>query len=430
MNINENYISSLKTLDGPIHNYEDLKNFFDKQNEKSNFETKEIGIQNLKEWSFDSKGNLSHKSGKFFKVTGVVNETLKTGILLQNEIGTLGCIASKLDGILHFLIQFKKEPGNIVSSQLSPTLQATISNQQKVHGGNAPKYMNYFQQNDNNNIIVEKLLPEQGNRYWRKFNNNIIVLADYFDEENEFKWMTLGQIYEFTKIKNSVNSCLRSVLSLLPTKELIDKSKSKKSVEKIIDKEISNFEHESKLEDSVVDFQEKDELFFNTNNDKFHIKGFSIAIKDREVSKWDQPLIYDPYLEKYILISIIKNNKRYYLLKKYFENGYENGFVFGPTYIDRTFIDKKDLNLLLKKVESYGNLNLIGEIEMSEEGGRFINTTVNHCFYEITTNEDFLNFDDYLLLDHSEIHYLNYAGYLGMEARSLLFLSTTIYKGS
>ena len=29
----------------------------------------------------------------------------------------------------------------------------------------------------------------------------------------------------------------------------------------------------------------------------------------------DQSLIYDPYLEKYILISIIKNNKRYYLLK-------------------------------------------------------------------------------------------------------------------
>ena len=370
MNINENFKSSLKALDGPIHNFEDLRNFFDKQNEKSNFETKEIGIQNLKEWSFDSQGNLSHKSGKFFKVTGVVNETLKTGILLQNEIGTLGCIASRLDGIMHFLIQFKKEPGNIVSSQLSPTLQATISNQQKVHGGNAPKYMNYFRQNDNKNVIVEKLLPEQGDRYWRKFNNNIIVLADYFDDENEFKWMTLGQIYEFSKINNSINSCLRSVLSLIPTKELIDKSKSKKNVQKIIDKEITNFEHKSKLEDSVVDFKEKNELLFITNDDKFHIKGFSIAIKDREVSKWDQPLIYDPYLEKYILISIIKNNKRYYLLKKYSENGYKNGFVFGPTYTDRSFIDKKGLNLLLKKVESYGNLNLIREIEMSEEGGR------------------------------------------------------------
>ena len=103
---------------------------------------------------------------------------------------------------------------------------------------------------------------------------------------------------------------------------------------------------------------------------------------------------------------------------------------FGPTYTDRAFIDKKDLNLLLKKVESYGNLNLIREIEMSEEGGRFINTAVKHCFYEISTNENFLNFDDYFLFDESEIHYLNCAGYLGIEARSLLFLSTTIYKDS
>ena len=91
--------------------------------------------------------------------------------------------------------------------------------------------MNYFRQNDNKNVIVEKLLPEQGDRYWRKFNNNIIVLADYFDDENEFKWMTLGQIYEFSKINNSINSCLRSVLSLIPTKELIDESKSKKCTE-------------------------------------------------------------------------------------------------------------------------------------------------------------------------------------------------------
>ena len=30
-----------------------------------------------------------------------------------------------------------------------------------------------------------------------------------------------------------------------------------KNVQKIIDKEITNFEHKSKLEDSVVDFKEK-----------------------------------------------------------------------------------------------------------------------------------------------------------------------------
>ena len=68
----------------------------------------------------------------------------------------------------------------------------------------------------------------------------------------------------------------------------------------------------------------------------------------------------------------------------------------------KQLIDKKDLNLLLKKVESYGNLNLIREIEMSEEGGRFINTAVKHCFYEISTNENFLNFSN-LPIDHFNI---------------------------
>ena len=58
-------------------------------------------------------------------------------------------------------------------------------------------------------------LPEQGTRYWQKFNNNKIVLTPMFDEKNNYKWLTLGQILRFKNISNSVNSCLRSSLSLV-----------------------------------------------------------------------------------------------------------------------------------------------------------------------------------------------------------------------
>ena len=36
-----------------------------------------------------------------------------------------------------------------------------------------------------------------------------------FDEKNNYKWLTLGQILRFKNISNSVNSCLRSSLSLV-----------------------------------------------------------------------------------------------------------------------------------------------------------------------------------------------------------------------
>ena len=80
MNINKNFKSSLKALDGPIHNFEDLRYFFDKQNE--NLTLKQI--QNLKEWSFDSQGNLSHNQVSFLKLL-VVNETLKLGFYFRTK---------------------------------------------------------------------------------------------------------------------------------------------------------------------------------------------------------------------------------------------------------------------------------------------------------------------------------------------------------
>ena len=163
---------------------------------------------------------------KDFKIVNVSNNLVDTGILLQNEIGTLGVISCIYKDIFYVLIQLKKEPGNILSSQLSPTLQATLSNQNKIHGGTAPKYLEIFENIEEKQILFEKNLPEQGNRYWRKFNRNIVVLKDYFKEEEDFLWMTLGQVYEFTKHNNSINSCLRSVLSLV-----VDENVEEKNIE-------------------------------------------------------------------------------------------------------------------------------------------------------------------------------------------------------
>ena len=82
-------------------------------------------------------------------------------------------------GYVYFLIQFKKEPGNIVSAQLSPTLQATLSNQNRVHGGRSPRFLELFTDIEENNYLTNEPLPEQGYRYWRKFNLNSIVLQKW-----------------------------------------------------------------------------------------------------------------------------------------------------------------------------------------------------------------------------------------------------------
>jgi len=430
MDIKKSIENSFRTIDGPLHSYTEILDYYKKINLSENFRVSEIGLSNLNDWSFDEFKNFSHVSNKFFTITAATNLGSKSVLLLQNEIGTLGLLSCIYDDVMHFLIQFKKEPGNTVSAQLSPTLQATVSNQKKVHGGKAPKYLENFTLIKDKDIIVQHKLPEQGNRYWKKFNNNVVLLTEYEKEQNGYTWMTLGQIYNFMELNNSINSCLRSVLSLINIKQFdVNNDFSTSRIKKIISNNILRYSADSYLENSVIEYydQDKDELFFNGVKDEFYIKGIAVSIEDREVGQWHQPIIFDPNLIEYLLVSIVLDNKRYYLLKIYDEIGYQDGFIFGPTIIYRNNTKQQLTDVTLETISQYGNLKLIREVQMSEEGGRFFHTSVKHSFYELHCDKFDLNLDNFQLFDEQELHILNNAGYLSMEARSLLFLSNNIY---
>ena len=73
-------------------------------------------------------------------------------------------------------MQAKIEPGNINVVQLSPTLQATKSNYTQVHQGNAPFYLDYFlSERKDVTVLLDQLQSEQGARFLKKRNRNMIV---------------------------------------------------------------------------------------------------------------------------------------------------------------------------------------------------------------------------------------------------------------
>ena len=418
--------NSEDTIDSELHDFQSLKEFYLELNKEKAFEIKSVSINDLTDWKFDEKNNFVHNSGRFFSIKKIKFNGEESGILLQNEIGTLGLVSCVINDVLYFLIQFKKEPGNIVSAQLSPTLQATLSNQNQVHGGRSPRFLELFTDIEENNYLTNEPLPEQGYRYWRKFNLNSIVLDKYFKETDEFKWMTLGQIYKFSEIDNSINSCLRSVLSLINN---LGSKKIKKNTETIINKYKQKFQNKSSLGDSVNKFlnSDKNELLFQTNLDKFHIKGISINIEGREVKNWNQPIVYDPYLEEYMQIIIKDEENIYMLLKAHSEPGYEFGFTFGPTSIIKNKKGKVESQNLIEQFSQHGKVELIKKIQMSEEGARFFHTCVDHTFYEIQTPIEKLELEDFEIFSLQEVNEINSQRLLSMEGRSILFFLNTIY---
>ena len=233
--VDSDVISRIETMlasirdDNQINKLDYIIEWFNKRREESDMVVEEIGINDLDKWSVDStSGNVKHDSGGFFEMIGVkVSNTFdrevgKKGwtqpMIAKNPGGILGIIMKRINGVPHYLLQAKAEPGNIGKLQLSPTLQATTSNLLKAHGGSKPLFAEYFDEENKPKIIYAKWQSEDGGRFHLKSNYNMIVEVNEEEEleiPDSFIWVTLYQIKQLMKIENFVGPHVRGIISYL-----------------------------------------------------------------------------------------------------------------------------------------------------------------------------------------------------------------------
>ena len=133
-------IKSWACLNGNIHSNDEILAWVSLLNKNTKVNIKKVKFDNLKTWYYNKEnGQICNKKHTFFQISGLrhFNEKgqyFERPIMIQNEIGYLGMLCKKIDGILNFLIQAKIEPGNINKVQLSPTIQSTKSNFLQAHG--------------------------------------------------------------------------------------------------------------------------------------------------------------------------------------------------------------------------------------------------------------------------------------------------------
>ena len=233
--LDSDVISRIETMlesirdDNQINKLDYIIDWFNKKRQESDMIVEEIDVNNLDKWSVDeNSGNITHDSGGFFEVIGVkVSNTFdrevgKKGwtqpMIAKNPGGILGILMKRINGIPHYLLQAKAEPGNIGKLQLSPTLQATTSNLLKAHGGIQPLFAEYFDESNNGKVIYAKWQSEDGGRFHLKSNYNMIVEVDEdenLDIPDSFIWITLFQIKQLLKIENFVGPHIRGIISYL-----------------------------------------------------------------------------------------------------------------------------------------------------------------------------------------------------------------------
>lgn len=471
--MNETKVSQLNFLISALHpgaviTTEAVLNWMKEKNSLVISNISELPLDELKGWSF-TKDRIAHTSGKFFSIDGIrvktnyglVNEW-EQPIINQPEIGFLGFIVKKINGVLHFLLQAKIEPGNLNIVQLSPTLQATRSNYMRVHNGITPKYLDYFTGEKKVKILVDQLQSEQGARFLQKRNRNIIVEVGENEDlpvYDEFIWLTLRQIKELLGYPNVINMDTRTVISCIQfgsyreiDLKLLEVLQSYSGIHldnkysflmSVLNEEnhlhdlqyiISwitalKFKYELQIGkvplEGISDWVFENGIIHHIQNKYFSVIGVSVQIGNREVTSWNQPMIKSAQdgLMGFLVKKI--NGIYHFLVQAKLEAGNFDIVEMAPTVQCLTGNYRKGKN---EYEIPYLDLFLNAEQEniwystyQSEEGGRFYHEQNLNMIVEVHDDFPVDVHENYCWMTLNQmLSFVTYNNYLNMAARSLI----------
>lgn len=429
---------------------------------------RQIPITEMEQWAYDDvEGMIRHASGKFFSIDGVrihtnygLKHTWDQPLINQPEIGFLGILTQVRNGVLHFLLQAKIEPGNINVVQLSPTLQATKSNYTRVHKGKTPLFLEYFNGEKKVRVLIDQLQSEQGSRFFKKRNRNIIIEVPE-DEKlaipDNFIWLTLRQLKELMSVDNVVNMDTRTVISAIgfgeygnvtSLRQCIPPSASHMDAEQIysligdcppmlsIEKILSwmtNLKSKYELSVERIPLKEVQEWSFDGNSvynlskKYFTVIGTHVEIDNREVTTWDQPMI-KPAQEGLIGFIIKKINGTYhFLVQAKVEVGCFDVAEIAPTVQCLTGNYRKNQNeYTVPFIEYFLNTSgfrVIHKTMQSEEGGRFFKEQNLNMIIEAPDNFPIDVPENYCWMTFPQLLlFMRFNNYLNIATRNLLAL--------
>lgn len=458
--IEHSFLKSALTLDNPFLSTDDFMQWLEDKKANVKHKITPIKFSEMSNWGFNSEtGNLEHDSGKFFSIEGINVKTnwgkvpeWSQPIINQPEIGFLGIITKKIDGVLYFLMQAKIEPGNINAVQLSPTLQATKSNYTQVHKGNPPLYLEYFlEEREDVSILLDQLQSEQGARFLKKRNRNIIIEVNSdIEVKEDFCWLTLGQIKQLLTHDNLINMDTRTVISgisfgNLETLKDLGSTNDSTFLRSELDEvnELHNIEHViswitkhkafAELDvkqiplNNLADWKKDGEAIYHEAHKYFSVIAVRAEIGNREVYSWTQPLVKSA--QEGLIAFIIKeiNGVYHFLVQAKLESGNFDIIELAPTVQCLTGNYRKGENEYEVDFIDYAlnpdknNATVLHSSFQSEEGGRFYREQNKNMIIEVGDDFDVNVPDKYIWMTLHQIKtFIKFNNYLNIQSRSLL----------
>lgn len=456
------FLASARSTSGRFLDADGARRWLLQRRRAQRYDVKRIPFAELRGWHFDdATGDLVHETGKFFRVQGIrarcdfpARLEFEQPIINQPEVGILGILAKRFDGVLHFLLQAKMEPGNIELVQFSPTVQATRSNYTRVHGGARPRYLDFFLGAGSHRVLVDQLQSEQGLFFLRKRNRNIIVETDAdVPLHDDFQWLTLGQIKEVLKDRHTVNMDTRTVIAAIP---LVSSAAEAKTAGCAARRDAPTFDEAlvaSTLAPSgyrsindvlswLTEIRSSAEIdsqpcalnaihgwvrdaheLRRADGRYFRVFGIMVDSDSREVSAWTQPMVQPVESGVSAFVTKRLDGILHFLVQARMEPGVWNLVELGPTvqFLPGTPLDEERPPFMLSEVLSGGSGVTRHRSTQCEEGGRFYRYATENIVIELDERDDRRVPPNYAWVTLGQLNTLiQYGNHLNIEARSVL----------
>ena len=203
-----------------VNSIDDLLSWYTKQKTVWELAVTRKPLCSLDGWHI---GKMAIESdARFFSVIGVkvtagtreVTQWMQP-LIKDDNIGLLAFVCKEINGVLHFLVQAKVEPGNIDIIELSPTV--SCSNYQLIKNRDHRPFLFDEVLSRDAMVMYDSLQSEEGGRFYMIQNRNMIVeMPEDVKVEVPFNyaWMTLAQMKEFMRY-GMFNIEARSIISAI-----------------------------------------------------------------------------------------------------------------------------------------------------------------------------------------------------------------------
>jgi oxidase EvaA len=388
---------------------------------RSDLSVEPVGFSQCEHWVF-VEGALRHDKRRFFSVVGIRAKTdiphlvdIEQPIILQPEIGILGFIVRKTEGGWEWLLQAKTEPGNTYGVQVGPSVQATVSNYMRIHGGLPTPMIELFVEKPPEGVqrLADIEQSEQGDRFLGKYNRNCVVVvpADYpLPKSRNWTWFPAGELRQALKCDFAINTDARSVMFCSDWNLLTDGGQAPFGRwrgtggfgEGLLDSfETTNLHHtRQEILDFIRDKRESLSLSveqvpvtelgswqvsdhgisFAGDASPFSVKSYSVRTSDREVAAWHQPLFVGQRTVNITMICARVSGILHFLLRASAEIGFRETVQLGPSHIDdpaHSSIEWVDAALDDRETTTYAC------VMQSDEGGRFMHSVARYAIVEV-----------------------------------------------